>query len=223
MPSLRPLPATFAETRSGLHVVAARVLAVARYQATGHLGLVPLAGGFGIPEAEERRLAIVEGQLSDGTRTEPLTTLRAAGAFAGVDLAVVAHPALEVAAEMDAPLRVDGASAAVLADWYGFCQETLGALTATADANDAPSAIQLWPEHFDLAMELGEAGYRANFGGSPGDEFHGDPYLYIGPHERRQGTFWNVPFGAILTYDELLDGNDPMAFFQHGKAMLEPD
>ena len=208
---------------AGLPPVAVRVLAAARFEATGHMGLVPLPGGFGIPETDHRRLFVVDGELSDGTRTEVLTTLGEAGAFAGVDLHTVAHPALEMAAEPDAALGVDKASAEVLADWFGFVQEMLEALVATADASDTPSSIQLWPEHFDLAMELGETGYRANFGGSPGDDFESAPYLYIGPHERREGTFWNAPFGAVLTYSELLDGNDPMAFFQHGKAMLEPE
>lgn len=220
--SLRPLPAAFVATRASLQLVAVRILAVARFQATGHLGLEPVPGGFGIPEPDGPNLAVVDGELSDGTRSERLTTLMAAAAFAGIDPTSESHPALEVAADLEAPLDVDIDSAKILGDWYGFCQETLQAFAATAEVDDDPSSIQLWPEHFDLAMELGALGYRANFGGSPGDG-DGEPYLYVGPHDHRDGMFWNAPFGATLSYEDLLDGNDPLAFFQHGKRLLAPE
>ena len=53
-----------------------------------------------------------------------------------------------------------------------------------ADESDGdPSLVQLWPEHFDIAVELGSepAGQRATFGASPGDESHDEPYLYVSP------------------------------------------
>ena len=39
------------------------------------------------------------------------------------------------------------------------------------------AAVQLWPEHFDLATTIDEV----NYGGSPGDDGHPLPYLYVGP------------------------------------------
>jgi hypothetical protein len=74
--------------------------------------------------------------------------------------------------------------------------------------------VQLWPEHFDLATELGAeaAGRRAGYGGSPGDELHAEPYLYVVPWEpaRADGPLWNATAfsGAELGLRELLDADD---------------
>ncbi len=75
------------------------------------------------------------------------------------------------------------------------------------------SEINLWPEHFDIAFEAGaeEAGRRANYGGSPGDEEHEQPYLYVGPWTAEvEGELWNATgfTGAELVYSDLLDAED---------------
>jgi hypothetical protein len=59
----------------------------------------------------------------------------------------------------------------------------LEALIAEADPDEAASDIHLWPEHFDVAVELGDeaAGRRATYGVSPGDELHPEPYAYVAP------------------------------------------
>jgi hypothetical protein len=83
-----------------------------------------------------------------------------------------------------------------------------------ADQSDAdPSIVQLWPEHFDIAFELGSesAGQRANFGASPGDEDHDEPYLYVGPWTAEvSGELWNAKGfnGAELPYSELIAAAD---------------
>ena len=52
----------------------------------------------------------------------------------------------------------------------------------------------LWPEHFDIAIELGEATY----GVSPGDDAHTEPYAYVSsdaarrPFQTGPRTFWNA-------------------------------
>jgi len=84
-PLLPSLPAGFTATREALHLLGARVLGAARYAAVGRLGLVVEPGGFGTPEFDGRKLLVVDGLLTDGDRRQPLTTLRAACAFAGVD------------------------------------------------------------------------------------------------------------------------------------------
>ena len=93
---------------------------------------------------------------------------------------------------------------------------------------------QLWPEHFDLALDLAydpadPAQRRVNLGGSPGDEHHPDPYLYVGPWTPdRPGdpTFWNAPFGAVLGADRVQLAPDSLAaateFFRHGLDRLAP-
>jgi hypothetical protein len=73
--------------------------------------------------------------------------------------------------------------------------------------------VQLWPEHFDIAIELGDeaGGKRANFGASPGDDQHDEPYFYVGPWTAEiSGELWNAKGfkGAELGYSELLEADD---------------
>jgi hypothetical protein len=118
---------------------------------------------------------------------------------------------------------VDEEDAAALGDWFGFCASVLEQLRD--EAEDA-SRVQLWPEHFDLAVDLGDEskGSRANFGGSPGDAEHPEPYLYIGPWVKPDGSFWTESFGASLSYADLLAAADQrqaaLAFLRRGRDLL---
>ena len=76
-----------------------------------------------------------------------------------------------------------------------------------AGADDA-SEINLWPEHFDLAIEAGAeaAGSGPGYGVSPGDEHHPEPYSYVGPWVAPpEGELWRATgfTGAELGYEEL--------------------
>jgi hypothetical protein len=112
----------------------------------------------------------------------------------------------------ESPLAVDAAASAFLGEWFGFAASVLEELRAGAGDDDGPSRVQLWPEHFDLSVELGvEAeGKRAGYGASPGDELHPEPYLYVTPwSEQPDGELWrSTAFrGAELSYAELLAGD----------------
>ena len=85
--------------------------------------------------------------------------------------------------------------------------------------------MQIWPEHFDAALELGDeqAGARAAYGCSPGDEAHAEPYIYVAPWTAPPaGELWQAAGfpGAELSYAELLAADDPRAlaleFFERG-------
>ncbi len=116
-----------------------------------------------------------------------------------------------------------------LSDWYGFVTSVLEELRA-AGLGEAMGRVQLWPEHFDVATEFGseDAGERASFGGSPGDEHHARPYLYVAPwsEEVSRGGFWNDPHfnGASLGYQALLVADDQrgaaLEFYRRGRAVL---
>jgi hypothetical protein len=227
VPPLQAVPEHFAETRDALHALAEHLLAPARHQANGKIGLRYTFRGFGTPFFEEspggsaRQLRVEDGVLVDGPRRTGLTTLREAAAFAGIALgapAGVYQPA--TAAAPDAPLEVDETAARALGDWFGFSAWMLEQLRAECEPDDAPGRVQLWPEHFDLAVDLGPDGARANYGGSPGDGEHAEPYLYVNPWDARTGDFWNEPFGASLSLTAILNGDDPLAFLRHGKALL---
>ena len=112
------------------------------------------------------------------------------------------------------PLEIAPDAAARLGDWYAFGAAILGAL---ADATASP--VRLWPEHFDIAIELGDeaAGQRANYGFSPGDDDHAEPYAYVGPWTAEvSGELWNATGfrGAELRYADLLAAAD-----QHAAAL----
>ncbi|MDQ6916172.1 MAG: hypothetical protein M3155_10245 [Actinomycetota bacterium] len=208
---LEPAPSTLAVTRVALHRVAEHVLKPARERADGKIGLRYTLHGFGTPFFGQDRQVRVEGvDLVDdspaGERRAPLSTLGAAAAHVDVPLTVE-----------DGPLEIDPAAAAFLAAWYGFATSALEELRAEAEPELDPSRVQLWPEHFDVSVELGAeaAGRRANFGASPGDDEHPEPYVYVGPWDASaaSGEGWNATAfpGAELAYAELLGAPDQRA------------
>jgi hypothetical protein len=196
--------------------VAELVVAPAR-KPHDEIALRQTPGGFGTPVFEFDGAACqvrVNGPelvvRRDGEdRREVLTTLAAAAELVGHDLFPDGPPA-------DAePLGVDAGAARQVGDWYGFARDVLGELISPwiGAGEPDPSLVQLWPEHFDLALEAGaEAdGRRANYGASPGDEDHPEPYLYVGPWTAKVGgELWNAAGfnGAVLSYPELVAAAD---------------
>jgi hypothetical protein len=219
---LESLPATFAGTRSALHAVAEHVIAPVRHAANGKIGLRFTYRGFGTPAfGDDRQVRVEDGVLVDGDRRHEPKSVGDAADFIGIKPGApegVYKPS--TACEPNAPLTIDTVAARALGDWYGFCASTIEQLREDATRDDAPARVQIWPEHFDIAVDLGPDGERANYGGSPGDAAHPEPYLYIGPFEKRTGDFWNEPFGASLLYSELVAGADALEFFREGRRML---
>lgn len=238
-------PDTFADTRDTLHRVAVHVVARARQQATGRFGLRVTSGGFGTPTFGEqvrrvrlsRGLLVVETAGKDHADTQAMpidgATLAELAAFAEVDLDAdldVGHDTPPVG-DGDAPLSIDVRAARALSGWYTVVGEALDAVAAARPAASA-SAIQLWPEHFDVALDAAfdvasPGDRRVNLGGAPGDGFHAAPYLYVGPWtDDRPGNdrFWNAPFGAVLGFDEVRAADDPVdaaaEFFLRGYDRL---
>src|SRR5258708_23846472 len=159
-----------------MHALAEHVLAPARYRVDGHIGLVPAPGGFGTPTFGDGERVRVDGvelvRERPGTSTRiRITTLGHAAAFVGIPLGAPAEvytPATPC--DADAPLAADADAALVLAAWIAFADALLAELRETYAAHQ-PTVVTLWPEHFDLAFELGNAGAgtRANYAASPCD------------------------------------------------------
>jgi hypothetical protein len=234
-------PAAFAATRLSWHTVAEHVLAKARWLATGRIGLRAAPGGFGTPHFGDDRRAlvaldtIVREEYGDAAAT-PISTVRAAGEWIGVEPgATAAMGPTTTTLDLDATLEVDPAAARVLAAWYAFADAALQALrTAHLERDDAtqmPSLVQIWPEHFDMAVEVGDAArtHRAGYGASPGDAAIPDPYVYVSPWDKARvdpaDGFWNQSWGAALGYQQLLAAPDPLeaarAFFAHAELRIE--
>lgn len=239
--TLPDLPDTYARTRDVLQRVAVHVVARSRHQATGRFGLRVTPGGFGTPTFGDdvRRVRVSSGLLvcetgaADAARTvaAPIdgATLGELADVAAVDLTAhldVGHDTPPLG-DADERLSIDVCAARALSAWYTVVGEALDAFVA-ARPGASPSAIQLWPEHFDVALDAAfdptaPTERRVNLGGSPGDGFHSDPYVYVGPWtDDRPGHdgFWNAPFGAVLGHRELAAADDPLdaatAFFLRG-------
>lgn len=215
-PTLKPLPPSFVATVAGLHRVAEEIVAPAR-KPQNEIALRATPGGFGTPpfEFEGRECQVrVEGDdlvyvRGADQRRSRITSLAAAGALV--------EELLPTDADLDdRPLEVDPSAAEALAAWYQLGANVLNELVANADPGEDPSAVNLWPEHFDIAIELGSKadGVRANYGFSPGDDGHPEPYAYVGPWTAEvSGELWNASGfpGAELGHAELLAAADPTA------------
>ena len=189
VPRLVPLPAVFAATVAALHRVAAEVVSPAR-KPDDEIALIATRGGFGTPVFED-------AGASHQVRVEGTELVRRSGDR-----------------ERREQVDVDPVAAAALADFYAFGAAILEGLRASATPADAPTPAWLWPEHFDLAIELGPEDARANYGFSPGDEQHPEPYAYVGPWTAEvAGELWQATGfrGAELTYAELLAARDQRA------------
>lgn len=239
----RPLPAalpdSFVTTRLALHAVAEHVACPARFHANGKIGLRFTRAGFGTPffwgGGDTRQVRVEVGELvvadGGGLHRHALTTLGEAAVAAGVERGApteVFTPTTAV--DPEAPLAVDPVSAQLLGQWFGLAAAALEQVRADLPEADPPARVQLWPEHFDLATDLGtEAdGSRVTFGASPGDAANPEPYLYVLPWaEVERGGFWNAESftGALLPYAALAGIDDPRSvavqFFHQGREALD--
>ncbi|MGZ4684097.1 MAG: hypothetical protein ACXWA3_16820 [Acidimicrobiales bacterium] len=215
-----PAPGAPSTIRS-LHVLAEHVLGAGLYAATGHIGLQVAPGGFATPSSADGelagRLAVSRGRLlitrPDGSEQQAeITTPAAAAAFFGVDPGMpssVYTPATDLV--LDASLEVDRAVAEQVGQWFELGDEALARLAAAHAAED-PTGRTLWPEHFDLSLSMAEV----NYGASPGDDLHPEPYLYVGPWTPHSGAFWNEPFGASVPASQVASVDDALAFYAEG-------
>ncbi len=236
---LEALPPSFAATRHALHQLAFFALAPRRYECEGRLGLVALPGGFGTPwydqpagrERVRMRADELVVELGDEARHLRPTSLHQACEFLDVEYRERWFEGFHdppAAHDAHAPLDVDPDAASALATWFAFGTAALEALRSTPGAVD-PSTVQLWPEHFDPAVEVGSEsdGTRASYGASPGDDAHDDPYLFVAPWGTPPDDPWfdDPAFGgASLSHGELMASDDPfttaVAFLRRGHDLL---
>jgi hypothetical protein len=203
-----------ADTRDALHALAESVISALRVQETGNeIALQARPGGFGTPDLPGGGWAgSADGEVvaPDGGRA-PVTSLRAAAEHVGLADARVLP---------DEPLAVDREHAAALGALFARGDAALRALLAGAAADEEPSEIHLWPEHFDIAMELGAGAARATYGVSPGDEAHADPYAYVTPWTAPPpGPLWQAEgfAGAQAPAD---DADAIVVFWRERRAAL---
>ncbi|MGZ5382497.1 MAG: hypothetical protein ACXW15_01700 [Acidimicrobiia bacterium] len=234
---LEELPAGFGAGRDALHQIAFFAVAPKRYVETGKLALRYTYRGFGTPFFGKDEQVRVEGgllvhQLGSSIRFTPISTLMSATDFLGIPYQESwfdgFHDPLRSVGP-DVPLAVDPTVTDAIGDWFGFAASVLEEARRTPRGAEV-SRTQLWPEHFDLAFEMGPSnqGRRASYGASPGDAAHPDPYLYVAAWGEidRSDTYWNdTAFnGSSLAYRYLLAANHQretaLAFLRRGHDRL---
>jgi hypothetical protein len=218
---------TVAQSRDVLQRIAVHVVARARVEAAGRFSLRVAAGGFATPDMgpNGKRVRVSGATLlveSDAVgaaaaRSMALhgSTLAQLARFAGVDLTRpldVGHETPPVG-DADAVIDLPADGARSVHNWFGLTATILDQVLAELAPFALPTLPRLWPEHFDLAVEAqASPSQRVNLGGSPGDGFSDEPYLYVGPWTAdRPGdpSFWNAGFGAFRTRSQLTaDGAD---------------
>jgi hypothetical protein len=231
VPAMEPLPQTFAATRDALHRLAVYVISPVQRLVNGEIIMRAAPGGFEtFPFAGGRVVGVEGALLRDGDRRTPITSLRAAAGFVGIEPDVAQEGQFDVppAGDLDAPLDVDPAAARALGEWYALVTAALEALRAGAGPGDDASIVRLWPEHFDAAIDMGGPDHRGTYGGSPGDGAHPEPYLYASPWAGRIDPFFADPHfrGASLAHAELLAEADPAAaaaaFLRRARTLIDP-
>jgi hypothetical protein len=212
--SLPPLPTAFAETREALHRLAVYVISPAQRLQNGEIILHATPGGFSTFAFGGRVIGVDGADLVvDGAR-HPIGSLNDAARLAGIAPDIAQQEEFDVPphGDLDEPLAVDAAAGRALGAWYAFATEVLDALRADAGPADEASIVRIWPEHFDAAIDLGDAGAdrRATYGASPGDRHHAEPYLYASPWAGRVDAFFDEPGfdGAARTRRQLAAAAD---------------
>lgn len=202
--------ARLAATRRSWHGVAELVMAGPQYRRSGSIKLRVLPGGFGT--VAEPDLRVDGAELVAGDRRHLLAGVTYAGlaAAAGLDAGAPA----DVYHDGSGLLPADQADADPAAARY------LAACFASGDAAlrlFAPGGEPvLWPEHFDVAIDLDEVTY----GVSLGDAEIAGPYAYVAPWTRPSGRFWNASFGAAHQLGQLPRAAAIGEFFQAGRSAV---
>lgn len=236
-----PLPALtdqYASTITSLGQLAFFVIAPARFSVQEKVGLRYTHSGFGTPFYGKDRQVRVEGgflvvQEADTATGEELTTLRRAARQVGIEYQETWGPDWHdppAPSDPDALLLIDPGAARTCSDILGFAFSVLEQIRVEARKDEKPSRVQLWPEHFDTALEIGveDAGRRAAFGASPGYPAHPEPYFYVSPWAKDwlDDPYWNADFfdGAILKYEELSAAQDQretaLQFLRRGLELI---
>ncbi|MGB3734812.1 MAG: hypothetical protein WA964_07640 [Ilumatobacter sp.] len=244
------LPDDWQGQRDELRRLATHVVARAQAEVTGNFALMPLPGGFGTPQfgPDRQRVRMAGGSLfveqavgnPDGTSTARTDVHMVAGSTlrelctrisVDVELDFSVGGDTPPLGDADAMITLDSDTTTVLGDWWALGQRAMDIAIASFPDPQA-SVVRLWPEHFDVGIDLAadptnQPDGRVNLGAAAGDEFHQEPYLYVGPWgPQRPGPtdFWNAPFGATLSFGDLDVSANPLAeaaeFFLHGISHL---
>jgi hypothetical protein len=208
-----PDPAALAATRRRMHGIGECLMAGPQRRAGGRFTLRVTPGGFATTGGPALRLDGTELVVGERKRVPVAGTFADLADAVGVDFGPPpdAYPdGSEASATDDASL--DAESALLIQDWFVLADAALRVMAP----RETPI---LWPEHFDVAILLDDTSY----GASPGDSFHATPYAYVSSSDHDDSDFWNAPFGAVRSHEQMHCIEDLVTFWRAAQALLKAD
>jgi hypothetical protein len=208
--STAPDSTALVSTRQRLHGIGECLMAGPQRRAGGRFTLRVTPGGFATTGAPALRLDGTDLVVDENRRVAIAGTFSELAEALRVDFGAPpdAYPDGSQAGPAD-DTWLDAGSARLIQSWYLVSDAALRVM--------APRQTPiLWPEHFDVAIQLGDTSY----GASPGDGFHATPYAYVSSGDHGKSDFWNAPFGAIRSYEQMHSIDDLVAFWRAAQAVL---
>jgi len=204
-------PEALAATRRRLHGLGECLMAGPQRRAGGRFTLRVTPGGFATTGAPALRLDGTDLLIDESRRVAVTGTFSELADALGVEFGAPpdGYPdGSGVSPDDDASLDV--ASARLLQEWFVMADAALRVM--------APRQTPiLWPEHFDVAILLDDVSY----GASPGDAFHDAPYAYVSSSDHGDADFWNAPFGAIRSHEQMRSVDDLVIFWSAAQGLLK--
>jgi hypothetical protein len=169
-------------------------------------------GGFATTGAPALRLDGTDLVVDEHRRVAISGTFSELADALGVDFGAPPDPYPDGSkAGPDDDTSLNAAAARLIQEWYLLSDAALRVM--------APRQTPiLWPEHFDIAITLDDASY----GASPGDAFHAEPYAYVSSSDHGDSDFWNAPFGAIRSHEQMRTIDDLVIFWSAAHGLLTP-
>jgi hypothetical protein len=206
-----PDPAVLVTTRRRLHGIGECLMAGPQRRAGGRFTLRVTPGGFATTGEPALRLDGTELVVDESRRVTVAGTFAEMADVLGVDFGAPPDPYPDGSGAGPADdITLDPASARLIQNWYLLADAALRVMAP----RETPI---LWPEHFDVAILLDDTSY----GASPGDAFHAMPYAYVSSGEHGGSDFWNAPFGAIRSHQQIRNVGDLVTFWRAGQALLK--
>jgi len=205
-------PPTLEATRRRLHGIGECLMAGPQRRAGGRFTLRVTPGGFATTGEPALRLDGTDIVVNEDGRVPIAGTFSELAEALGVDFGPPPDPYPDGSgASPGDDATLDVASARLIQDWYLTADAALRVL--------APRQTPiLWPEHFDVAILLDDTSY----GASPGDDFHNAPYAYVSITNHGDSDFWNAPFGAIRSHEQMRGIDELVTFWRKAQSLLKP-
>ena len=200
-----------AGTRRQLHGIGECLMAGPQRRAGGRLTLRVTPGGFATTGGPALRLNGTDLVVQESRRVALHGTFAQIADALGVDFGAPPDEYPDGSeASSDDDVALDVAPAWLIQDWNLLTDASLRVMAP----RETPI---LWPEHFEVAILLDNTSY----GASPGDGFHAMPYAYVSTREHGDSNFWNAPFGAFRSHEQMKNVDDLVSFWRAAQGLLK--